>query len=155
MTDSDITIETVATALHRAAVEATPSWVRRSIQRVATAQGLQGIDDELVADAAERATAFVDRRMGALLTADIDAQQTTPLSIFRDAVRFPVEVLHAAGATSSHRGDVSRWAFPNDPFDITPGNLSDIGDEVQQAGIVWGAAKAGLHLQRRRQEGLR
>lgn len=155
MTTPDLDIETVATALHRAAVEATPSWVRRVVENVATAQGIELDDDAHLRDAADRATRFVDERMGSLLAADIDAQRTTPLSIFRDAARFPVEVLHAVGARPTHRGDVSRWAFPNDPFDVTPGNLSDIGPVVQEAGIVWGAAKAGLHLQRRRREGLR
>ncbi len=144
-------------ALLAAAVADTPSWVATCVHRVVVSQRLQGGDDAelLVVDAATRAQAFVADRLGNLLTTDIDRQATTPLSVFREAVRFPVEVLHQLGAEPVHRGDVSRWAFPNDPFGVTPGNLSDVGEETHAAGIVWGAAKAGLHLQRRRDEGQR
>lgn len=152
--DAEFDMETVATELLDAAVAATSGWVRRCVAQVATAQGI-AVEAAAIDDAAERAQAFVERRLGELLRTDIDAQRTTPLSIFRDAVRFPVEVLHGAGATPVHRSDTTRWAFPNDPFDITPANLADIGDDVHGAGIVWGAAKAGMHLQRRRDEGLR
>jgi len=157
MTSDDLDIATVATELLAAAVEATPEWVRRCVDHVAREQALLTADlpEAAVADAGVRAQDFVETRLGALLALDIDRQRTTPLSIFRDAVRFPVEALHAMGAAPVHRGDVSRWAFPNDPFGITPGNLSDIGDEVHHAGIVWGAAKAGLHLERRRADGMR
>lgn len=154
MTPSDVEIETAANALHHAAVSATPSWIRSAVLGVVAAQQLDLPDDaeSLVADAGQRGATFVDRRMAALLHTDIDRQTTTPLSIFRDAVRFPVEVLHRLGAHQVHRIDVSRWAFPNDPFDITPATLSDIDADLQAAGIVWGATKAGLHLQRRRDE---
>lgn len=151
-------IGAAAEALHRAAVDAVPGWVRRSARRIADAQGIAWTADAATQldDAASRAQEFVHARLGALLATDIDCQTSTPLSIFRDAVRFPVEVLHALGARpAQQRGDVARWAFPNDPFGITPANLLDIGPEVHRTGMIWGATKAGLHLQRRRQEGLR
>jgi hypothetical protein len=141
--------------LLQAAVADTPHWVSSRVYEVAQAQRLPDADDTQawLADAIERAQCFVGTRLGELVSTDIDRQATTPLSVFRDAVRFPVEVLHQLGAEPIHRGDVSRWAFPNDPFGITPGNLSDVGEATHAAGIVWGAAKAGLHLQRRRSEG--
>ena len=153
----EIDIDQIGDELVVAAVAATPAWVRRSVGNVVTAQQLEIPDNAsaLVDDAAERAVRYIERHLGALVHTDIDQQATTPLSIFRDAARFPVEVLHPLGATPVHRGDVSRWAFPNDPFAITPENLADVGPEVQTAGITWGAAKAGLHLERRRNEGLR
>ena len=156
MTPADIDIESVARDLHQAAVAATPEWVQGCIAQVTVRQGIAWPDDAdvWVESAVERAVAFVDTQLGDLLGTDIDQQRTTPLSIFRDAVRFPVEVLHQIGAEPAHRGDMSRWAFPNDPFGITPGNLADVGATVSTAGVMWGAAKAGLHLSRRRAEGL-
>lgn len=151
---SDVDIETVASELLTAAVAATPGWVHDSVARVATAQGLE-VDPAAVDQAAADAAAFVERRLGALLATDIDAQRSTPLTVLRDAARFPVAVLHGAGARPVPRPDTVRWAFPNDPFDVTPATFADLGDEVRQAGIVWGAAKASIHLQRRRDEGLR
>lgn len=152
----DVDIQTVATALHEAAVEAAPLWVRRAVATVASRQGLdlEGAEP-LIVDAGQRAARFVDARLGELLATDIDQQRSTPLSVFRDAARFPVEVLHQLGAAEVQRVDVERWAAPNDPFAVTPGNLSDVGDEVHRAGIVWGAAKAAVHLGRRRAEGQR
>jgi len=152
--DMGFDIETVANTLLDAAVAAVPDWVRSSVARVAATQGLE-IDPEAVDRAADRATAFVAERLGALLRADIDAQRSTPLTMLRDAARFPVEVLHAAGAAPVQRSDTIRWAFPNDPFEVTPATFADLGDGVHEAGIVWGAAKASIHLQRRRAEGLR
>ena len=152
----DVDIETVARTLRSAAVEAAPSWVRRVVAEVAVRQGLDLAEAEgLIVDAGERAARFVDERLGALLGVDIDQQRSTPLSVFRDAARFPVEVLHQLGATEVHRVDVERWAAPNDPFAVTPANLADVGADVHDAGIMWGATKAAIHLQRRRDEGLR
>ena len=130
MTSDDLDIATVATELLAAAVEATPEWVRRCVDHVAREQALLTADlpEAAVADAGVRAQDFVETRLGALLALDIDRQRTTPLSISsgmrcgsrsRRCMRW--------GAAPVHRGDVSRWAFPNDPFGITPGNLSDIG----------------------------
>ena len=150
--DAEPDIAAIGAQLTEAAVAATPAWVRQCAAGVAQAQGLK-VDEAALADAATRAQRFVEARLSDLMAIDIDRQQTTPLSIFRDAVRFPVEVLHQSGAQPIHRGDVSRWAFPNDPFGVTPGNLADIGPDVHEAGIVWGAAKAAIHLARRRTEG--
>lgn len=155
MTADELDIETVAMALLEAVVEATPSWVSRSVGEIVAAQGL-AVDDihvERVVDAGERAQRYVETNLGALLRTDIDQQRTTPLTIVRDAARFPVEVLHAAGAREVHRIDVDRWAFPNDPFGVTPASLADMGPVVHEAGIAWGAAKAHVHLRRRRDEG--
>lgn len=152
MTDPDLDIQDFADLLRREAVAATPAWVRRSIVGVAESQSIAIADPEeaLIEDAQARGAAFVDQRLGQLLEADISEQKTTPLSVFRDAARFPVEVLHQLGASEVTRIDVERWAFPNDPFGITPRSLGELGPEVQEAGIAWGAAKAHVHLSRRR-----
>ena len=154
MAEPEAGIETIAAELHRAVVDATPRWIRHSVLAVTRAQQIPIPDDRrgLVEEAAARGEQFVDRHLRELLETDIDRQTTTPLSILRDAARFPVEVLHDLGAQEVHRIDVERWAFPNDPFGVTPVSLAELGTEVQQAGIAWGAAKAYLHLQRRGNE---
>ncbi len=155
MTADELDIATVASALLEAAVEATPSWVERSVTQIVVAQGLETDDAHAgrLGDAADRAQRYVETNLGALLRTDIDQQRTTPLTILRDAARFPVEVLHSAGAREVHRIDVDRWAFPNDPFGVTPASLGELGPAVHEAGIAWGAAKAHVHLSRRRAEG--
>ncbi len=155
MDTDDADIEPIATALLQAAVAATPAWVAGSVERVVMSQGIDRGEryDELVVDAGERARRYVEQHLGVLLETDIDRQTSTPLTVFRDAARFPVEVLHTLGAAEVHRIDVDRWAFPNDPFGVTPAALGDVGPEVHEAGLAWGAAKAHVHLRRRREEG--
>lgn len=154
---SDVDIAAIAADLHRAALAATPVWVEHSIASVVGAQRLTYPDDfgHTFADVQQRALAFIDSRLGELLATDIDRQRTTPLSIFRDAVRFPSEALHGLGARPIVRSDMSRWAFPNDPYELSPIQLADIDEDLHRTGIMWGAAKAAVHLQRRRDEGLR
>ncbi len=149
MNPQDIDINAVAEDLLAAAVAATPTWIATCIGRVAQSQGLD-LPHAPVEDASDRGRRFVEVKLTELLRTDIDRQRSTPLTVFREAVRFPVEVLHHLGAAPTKRGDVSRWAFPSDPFALTPASLSDIGPDVHEAGIAWGATKAALHLARRR-----
>jgi hypothetical protein len=45
--------------------------------------------------------------------------------------------------------------FPADPYDLTPMTFADLDPELAEAGIAWGAAKAHVHLARRRTGGRR
>ena len=47
-----------------------------------------------------------------LLAADIDEQRTTPLGLLRQAVRYPTEVLQAAGAAPVTPGPLRRASLP-------------------------------------------
>jgi hypothetical protein len=142
----------VAARLHRVAVDATPSWIRRRVQTVLSAQGLSiAALDAVVVDV----VAHVDAQLGELLATDIDRQRSTPLSLFRAAVAGPTAALAASGAVPVRAGLPGSWDVPGDPYALAPDNLSDVGSEVHEAGIAWGAAKAFVHLERRRREGLR
>lgn len=142
----------VAGRLHRVAVEATPSWIRRRVETVLAGQGLSiAALDAVVAEV----VAHVDAELGALLATDIDRQRSTPLSVFRAAVTGPTAALAACGAAPLRVGLPPSWDVPGDPYALAPDNLADVGSEVHEAGIAWGAAKAFVHLERRRREGLR
>ena len=80
-------------------------------------------------------------------TADIDQQRTTPLSIFRSAADEISAFLLEKGVRPLDAGSP-------DPFGLHPARLADVGPRVHEAGMLWGAAKAAVHLQRRRDEGL-
>lgn len=146
----EIDIATVASELHRAAADAAPSWAVRRVDAVATAQGLGPIDNDRLTAIGREVGRFIDDELGRLLTADIDAQRTTPLSVFRAAVAIPTALLEALGARPVRRGAPQSWEVADDPYGLAPSNLAEVGDGVHQAGMMWGASKAGLHLQRRR-----
>ncbi|MCD9624739.1 hypothetical protein [Rhabdothermincola salaria] len=138
--------------------EAVPAWVRRCVETVYVERMLRRPPDE-VATAAERAAAAaaddVVPRIRTLLAADIDDQTTNPLSLVRPAVRHPTEVLRAAGVPPAPRDDMARRQFPDDVYDLTPASFAELDPALHEPGLRWGAAKAHVHLARRRAEGRR
>lgn len=98
--------------------------------------------------AAQRARDEVLPRLRTLLAADIDDQWTTPLAMVRDAVRYPSEVLAAAGVPPVQRDGFAVRAFPDDAYNLTPARLADLDPGLADAGIAWGAAKAFEHKRR-------
>lgn len=114
------------------------------------------VSDEFVgvatAAAREGARRTIDRLHSAL-EVDVDAQRVNPLQILREAVRFPSEVLRQANVPPSERDEFDERINPDDIYGIAPAHWNDIDESLTEPGIVWGAAKAGTVLQRRRAEG--
>ncbi len=132
-----------ATALADALVIALPGWVARSVNARAPMA-----TDAQISDAAERAIALVEPDLRALLAADIDDQETTPLTVARRAVGPVAALLSELAVEPNARDEHARTLHPDDVFDLTPGGFVDFGDDVQSAGIAWGAAKAHQHMRR-------
>jgi hypothetical protein len=131
---------------------ALPDWVRGAVSRLMTAWS-GTVPPEVAAAAAvagEAARAEVGSRVRTLLTLDIDQQTTTPLALLRSAVRYPTEVLAAAGVPALARDSFAVRAFPDDVYGLSPATWADLGPEVGEAGIRWGAAKAFEHRRRHR-----
>ncbi len=64
---------------------------------------------------------------------------------------YPTRILAARGIAPVERDRHARRIHPDDVYDLTPASFADFGPEVHELGITWGAAKAHLHLQQRRQ----
>lgn len=132
-------------------------WVERSVRRMAELWR-PGAGAELAGaagSAAAAAVAEVGPKVRALLAQDVDVQATGPLAIVRTAVAHPTAVLAAAGVPPVPRDEFAARAFPDDPYDLTPGSFRDLDEAVQEPGLRWGAAKAHTVLARRRHEGRR
>ena len=146
-------VESTAIPLAEAIEQALPGWVERSVARLAIA--FHGrVDDDVRAAATEagrRAATEVGAEVRELLALDIDDQRTTPLSLLRGAVRYPTEVLRAAGVPPVVRDESQERLFPDDDYDLAPANFADVSPELADVGLAWGAAKAFTHLQRRRE----
>lgn len=143
-----------ARALADALGAALPRWVEREVRRLAAAWGAE-LDADAVVLVTERGTAAkrdVGGAVRALLDTDIDLQRTSPLAIVRSAVRYPSEVLEAIGVPHVVRDPTAVRQFPADRYDLTPGSFADIDESLREPALVWGAAKAHVHLQRRRRE---
>ena len=138
-----------ATALADAIEAALPGWVERAVaRRMAEA----GRSEPAVAAAAAAAGAQARRevapRVRALLDADIDEQRTTPLSLLREAARYPTEVLRSAGVAPVERDDMQAALFPDDDYDLAPATFADVDPALTDPAIAWGAAKAWTHRRR-------
>lgn len=139
---------------------AIPDWVRRAVHsrldahRPAARAAVDGVDpgllDRRIAEAGSAAAADVAARLSDVLQRDVDDQWTNPLSVVRDAIRYPTEILSALNVPEVERDRHATRILPEDVYDLAPANFAALGPEVHECGIRWGAAKAHLHLQRRK-----
>jgi hypothetical protein len=88
-----------------------------------------------------------------LLATDIDRQRATPLQLLRRAGGPVAGLLADAGVPVPPSDEVARELDPDDRYDLGPAAYADLGPEVGEAGLRWGAAKAHVHLRRRRSSG--
>lgn len=117
-----------------------PDWVRRCIE---TRLGFrQSVDPEVIAQAGADAVSALIPGLRALLSADVDAQRGTPLTLIRAVVRYPTEVLQSVAAPEVARDPFAVNAFPDDVFDLSPGNWADIHEDLADPGLRWSVAKA-------------
>ena len=132
-----------------------PRWVERSVDRVHSAWveagGLPGSDTAAhAAEMGRQAGAEVGAELRALFEADIDEQRSNPLGVLRHAVRYPTLVLRCAGVPCVERSEFDVLHFPDDDYGLTPMTFADVDDALHEPGILWGAMKARLHLDRHR-----
>ena len=154
MSEDDAVLARYSQELVRAVESALGEWIDNSVQAVLHAQGrsIDAATAMLIATARSDATQAVIGELDAVLSLDVDEQRQNPLSILRAAVRYPTQVLRAVGALPVARYEFDERSFPDDDFALTPAAFSDFGPAVHDAGITWGAAKAHVHLRRRREK---
>jgi hypothetical protein len=146
-----IDMASYARALADGIEEALPGWVEGGVASIMTAWS-GGVPPEVAEQArvaGQAAAATVGPRVRALLDADIDEQRSTPLAILRTtAVSFPTEVLVAAGVPPVVRDRAAEELFPDDLYDLVPASFADLGPDLADLGLRWGAAKAFEHMRR-------
>lgn len=152
MTAAEDQLRQLGARLADAVEAALPGWVIGQVVRVAGAR--PGALTEEVRRAAESAGQQAARVVGPevrrLLDLDVDEQKTTPLALIRGAVRYPTAVLRSAGLPAVARDRFAEAAFPDDIYDLSPGNFADLDPALGEPGLEWGAAKAFVHKQRHR-----
>jgi len=131
--------------------QALPTWVAAAVARRLPAEERVGRRVE-IEEAGQAAAVDVGGRVRELLRLDIDEQWTNPLSLIRSAIRYPNRILAEAGVAEVDRDGQSVRFQPEDVYDLAPASFADLAPELHDLGISWGAAKAHVHLQRRRRE---
>ncbi len=133
---------------------ALPQWVSSSVASRLAPEEFAARQTE-IEQAGQAAAADVGPKVRELLRLDIDEQWTNPLTLVRSAILYPTQVLASAGATEAARDEHAKRFLPDDVFDLAPTSFADLGPQLHDLGVTWGAAKAHVHLQRRRREELR
>jgi hypothetical protein len=155
--DPDAALARYAAELAAGVDASIASWVVRSVEtRMQQWSGSMPGEVRALAEAAgERARATVGAEVRELLALDIDAQRDAPLSVLRRAVVHPTRVLEAAGVPHVERDEVDAAMFPDDVYALAPASYADLDPSLHEPGLAWGAAKAFVHLSRRRADGQR
>ena len=152
MGDDEQRYAEISTALADAVEAALPAWVDRSVRRRVHEAG-RSMDDALeerTRTAGAECAAATMPRLRELLAQDPGDQRSTPLTILRDAARYPSAVLDEAGVPATRRDEFDERALPWDVHALAPASFADVDESLAEPGLVWGAAKAHLHLARRR-----
>ncbi len=144
-TPDDVAFASYGLELAEAIDAALPGWIATSWTRF----GLQAPLDTVVDDV----RAAIVGPLRALVAADLDDQRSTPLGVIRNAVPILSEALANAGVEPLVRDEMLVRLEPDDVYGLSPASFADLGPDVAEAGLVWGAAKAHVHLQRRRRAG--
>lgn len=107
-----------------------------------------GLAPQVAAELTE-ASRVVAEQFRSLLALDIADQPIGPLELLRRATRFPTDVLRAADVPPVARDSFAARAFPADIYDLAPASFAAVDRSLHEPGLIWGAAKAHVHLRRR------
>ncbi len=149
LADDEAALASHAHTLVAAVERVVGDWIRWSIADRAPDLAISPAADAAVADGAAELSA----ELRALLSQDIADQAEGPLQVLRRGVRFATQVLADAATAPTPRDDFARRAFPDDVYNLAPASFADVHPSLHEPGLVWGAAKAHVHLRRRREAG--
>ena len=134
-------------SLHAAVERALVPWLTSTLESRHGAE-LPAAVVEAITSAAQDALSNLTE----LIEADVDQPLSGPLEQIRRAVSTLGPVLDKHGFARPARDPYDQQMRPDDVHALGPISFMDLSEEVQSAGITWGAAKAHLHTSRRRTE---
>lgn len=144
--DDEARLAAIASALGAALDRLVPEWMRRRATEIAP-----DVDPAALDAAIAEAMASLSPELERVLTADVDAGAGSPLAAVRAAIGPVTALLEAHGATPAWRDEFDRRALPHDRFGLGPASFADIDELLHEPGLTWGAARAHVHLRRRRE----
>ena len=136
MSDSEDQLAIVLTAAYE-------PYVRAAVAKRADGEPA-GLDKAI-----EEGRSWLTEALADLLGLPYPMQDRGPLELFQDAMRFPTVVLQQAGHPPVPRDVLAHNALPGDLYDLAPASSRELGAEVWQAHLAWGATKAAAMSPRR------
>lgn len=155
--DPDDQLAAISEELVVALGAALPGWLDRTLRAMLDTAGVHldmGSETELRALCAELANRIHDD-VAAVVRADPDAGRGTPLDVIRRSLGPANDFLAERGVRAPERDAFDRRWAPDDSYGLAPANFSVIDPAVHEPAIAWGAARAYVHLDRRRADAAR
>ena len=142
-------LEPYPQALYDAVMSSVYQWILGRMQLLTETSGPQ----EILQSAAQKVSDLVGVELFQLLSTDVDQQRMNPLHILRACTAPATAALKSLGVPEVARDQFDQSVMPNDSYALGPLTWRDLGEEVHDAGINWGAYKAAVVITRRRDEG--
>jgi hypothetical protein len=147
LADDEESLAAYGSALGDAFERIAVAWFVRLVEE--RSPGATACDE--VANQLEAAAQDTVAGLRVLLAADTTRQQVGPLEVLRrSVVGVPTQMLKGVQAPLAIRDDFAQSNFPDDVYGLTPASFGDVDPSLHEPGLVWGAAKAHVHLRRRR-----
>lgn len=132
-------------ALRSAVDEAISPWLTSTLQERNNGQALPAEIVDAIAEVRVTALANITK----LIEAEVSAPLSGPLEQIRRAVTPLGAILDEHDFDRPRRDPQDEEMRPEDVHGLGPLSFMDLGEQVQVAGISWGAAKAHLHMKGR------
>ncbi len=146
LAEDETRLAMIAADLERGILAAMPGWLERRARGRAPM-----VDGAALAAAIDETMVAVAPELSRVLTADVDAGAGNPLAVVRAATGRVTALLLEVGASPVARDEFDVRAFPDDLFAFGPAAFADIDAALHEPGLLWGAARAHVHLRRRRE----
>ncbi|MEZ5246445.1 MAG: hypothetical protein R2707_15190 [Acidimicrobiales bacterium] len=146
LADDEARLAAIARELTGLLERLVPEWLHRCASTVAPDLA----SDQLEAAISDTMDALVPE-LRRVLSADVDAGAGNPLAAIRAATGGITRLLVDRRAVPPPRDEFDVRAFPDDLFGFGPASFADIDPTLHEPGLLWGAARAHVHLRRRRE----
>lgn len=131
-----MSVEAHKDSIRQAFVDAYPRYV-------ASVLASRGIEvDDVLADAIVEGTAVLDGLLATFETTELVDQASSPLELFREALRPIDRALTLVGAPPPQPGSGATRIAPWDRYALSPGSSQVLGQRAQEAHVSWGLGKA-------------
>jgi hypothetical protein len=134
--DQEVHIEGHEDSIRSSFVDAYPRYV-------ASVLSSRSIElDDVVADAIVEGAAVLDGLLATFEATELVDQSSSPLELFREALRPIDRALALIGAPEPRQGTGANRLAPWDRYALSPGSSLVLGQRAQEAHVAWGLHKA-------------
>lgn len=150
LADDEARLADLAAEFHHELVAAIPGWVARVVtQRLGRTP--TAVETERIRALGGQLATRLDNPLHEVLTADVDARVGSPLAVLRGAAGPLSDLLDELAVSAPPRDEFTVRHLPDDRHGVGPATFSDVAASLHEPGVVWGAARAHVHLRRRRE----